>query len=70
MQLPMQRHGPLAEGTSRRLYVTRCVIGGLTGLLLLCVLAIYTKGDVSPTFTDLGETAVALLAAVRRPADH
>ena len=52
----------MAEGTSRRLYVTRCVIGGLTGLLLLCVLAIYTKGDASPTFTDLGETAVALLA--------
>ena len=64
VQLPMQRHGPLAEGTSRRLYVTRCIVGVLTGLLLLVVLGAYGTQHVNRTFTDLGQSGIALLAAV------
>ena len=54
----------MAEGTSRRLYVTRCVIGVLTGLLLLVVLGAYGTQHVNRTFTDLGQSGIALLAAV------
>jgi diguanylate cyclase (GGDEF)-like protein len=38
-------------------------VGALTGVLLVWVLATYSTGDVGATFSDLGETAVALLAA-------
>ena len=60
----MQRHGTLAERTNRQLYVTRCVIGVLTGLLLLVVLGAYSTQHVNRTFTDLGQSGIALLAAV------
>src|SRR5665648_750831 len=64
VQPPMQRHGTLAERTNRQLYVTRCVIGVLTGLLLLVVLGAYSTQHVNRTFTDLGQSGIALLAAV------
>ena len=46
------------------LYRGRWAVGAVTGLLLLSVLAVYSTGDVNRTFSDLGESAVAALAAV------
>jgi hypothetical protein len=54
----------MRDATSGRLYRTRRAVGALTGLLLLWVLAIYGTGNANRTFSDLGESAVALLAAV------
>jgi diguanylate cyclase (GGDEF)-like protein len=54
----------MTDVTSRRLYVTRCVVGVLTGLLLLVVLGAYGAHEVNRTFTDLGQSGIALLAAV------
>jgi diguanylate cyclase len=64
VQQSARRHGPLTEGTSRPLYVRRCVVGVLTGLLLLVVLGAYGTHHVNRTFTDLGQSGIALLAAV------
>ena len=54
----------MTDVAPRRLYVTRCVIGLLTGLLLLVVLGAYGTQHVNRTFTDLGQSGIALLAAV------
>jgi diguanylate cyclase (GGDEF)-like protein len=40
------------------------VVGALTGLLLLGVVVVYGTGNANRTFSDLGESAVAMLAAV------
>jgi diguanylate cyclase (GGDEF)-like protein len=50
--------------TDRTLLRARWVLGALTGLLLLVVVGTYVTHNVDRTFSDLGETAVALLAAV------
>jgi diguanylate cyclase (GGDEF) domain len=52
----------MTDVTSGRLYRARRAVGALTGLLLLWVLAVYSTRNTSRTFSDLGETAVALLA--------
>jgi diguanylate cyclase len=54
----------MTDVTSRRLYRARWAVGALTGLLLLWVLVIYSTRNVNRTLSDLGESAVALLAAV------
>ncbi|HEY5248927.1 MAG TPA: ATP-binding protein [Dermatophilaceae bacterium] len=53
-----------ADATARRLYLARCVVGALTGVLLLLALGACVMGDVSRTFSDLDQCAVFLLAAV------
>jgi diguanylate cyclase (GGDEF)-like protein len=53
----------MADVTSGRLYRARWAVGALTGLLLLWVFVTYSTGVVGATFSDLGETAVALLAS-------
>ncbi len=52
----------MTDVTSGPLYRARRAVGALTGLLLLWVLAVYSTRNTSRTFSDLGETAVALLA--------
>src|ERR1035437_7132813 len=52
----------MTDVTSGPLYRARRAVGALTGLLLLWVLAVYSTRNTSGTFSDLGETAVALLA--------
>src|ERR1035437_938307 len=52
----------MTDVTSGRLYRARRAVGALTGLLLLWALAVYSTRNTSRTFSDLGETAVALLA--------
>ncbi len=42
----------------------RWVVGVVTGVLLVWALALYSTREVGATFSDLGETAVALLAGV------
>ncbi|HYO18341.1 MAG TPA: diguanylate cyclase, partial [Dermatophilaceae bacterium] len=54
----------MTDVTSVRLYRARWAVGALTGFLLLWVVAVYTTSNANRTFSDLGETAVALLAAV------
>ena len=58
------RRGSTAGEKRQRLYRARCAVGGLTALMLLWVLATYVTGQVNPTISDLGESAVAMLAAV------
>jgi diguanylate cyclase len=53
----------MTDVTPRRLYRARWAVGALTGVLLVWALALYSTHDVGATFSDLGETAVALLAA-------
>ena len=54
----------MTDVTSRRLERARWAVGAVTGLLLLWVLAVYGTHTVNRTFSDLSETAVALLASV------
>ena len=61
---PSLGHDGPADATARRLYLARCVVGALTGVLLLLALGAYVMGDVSRTFSDLDQCAVFLLAAV------
>ena len=53
----------MTDVTSVRLFRARWVVGAVTGLLLVWVVAIYGTRSTSRTFSDLGESAVALLAA-------
>ena len=53
----------MTDVASGRLYRARWAVGALTGVLLVWALALYSTHDVGATFSDLGETAVALLAA-------
>jgi len=50
--------------TTRRLYQARCAVGALTALVLFWVLLTYATGHVNRTISDLGESTVAVLAAV------
>jgi diguanylate cyclase (GGDEF)-like protein len=54
----------MADRTSRRLYRARCTVAALTALLLIGALGTYGTHHVDRMFSDLGEGAVALLAAV------
>ena len=54
----------MTDVTSRRLERSRWAVGAVMGLLLLWVLAVYSTHTVNRTFSDLAETAVALLASV------
>ena len=58
------RRGSTAGETRQRLYRARCAVAALTALVLLWVLATYVTGHVNRTISDLGESAVAMLAAV------
>jgi diguanylate cyclase len=54
----------MEDRTSRRLYRARCTVAALTALLLIGALGTYGTHHVDRMFSDLGEGAVALLAAV------
>ena len=53
----------MTDVTSVRLVRARWVVGALMGLVLLWVLALYSTRNFGSTFSDLGTTAAALLAA-------
>ncbi len=53
----------MTDLTSGRLDQARRLVGAVTGALLVWAVVHYATGTVSATFSDLGETAVALLAA-------
>jgi diguanylate cyclase len=54
----------MTDVTSGRLHRARWVVGVVTGALLVWALFLYGTHGVGAAFSDLGETAVALLAAV------
>lgn len=54
----------LADTSSPRLARSRLAVGALTGCLLVVVLGTYLTQNANRTFSDLGETAIALLASV------
>jgi diguanylate cyclase len=54
----------MRDMASGRLDRARWMVGFLTAALLLWAIALYSTRSVDATFSDLGETAVALLAAV------
>ncbi len=59
-----RRQGSKADEITLRLYRARCGVAALTALVLLWVLLTYATGHVSRPISDLGESTVALLAAV------
>jgi diguanylate cyclase (GGDEF)-like protein len=54
----------MTEVTSGRLHRARWAVGALTGVLLVWAIAVYSTRAAGARFSDLGETAVALLASV------